>query len=130
MQTYTLVVQNAVDRTELGVATAAVQFFRNVGSTIGIAVLGSIMSSAMMPKIQEHLPAGAKNMGGSMGAGSGVGSALDPAKLEALPGPIVDAIHQGMGEAMHLVFVSGVPFVAAALVLALFVKQLTLRTTH
>lgn len=130
MQTYTLVVQNAVDRTELGVATAAVQFFRNVGSTIGIAVLGSIMSSAMMPKIQEHLPAGAKEMGGAMGADSGVGSALDPAKLESLPGPIVDAIHQGMGEAMHLVFVSGVPFVVAALVLALFVKQLTLRTTH
>ena len=50
--------------------------------------------------------------------------------LESLPGPIVDAIHQGMGEAMHLVFVSGVPFVVAALVLALFVKQLTLRTTH
>ncbi|MDK7750501.1 MDR family MFS transporter [Brevibacterium sp. UMB10442] len=130
MQTYTLVVQNAVDRTELGVATAAVQFFRNVGSTIGIAVLGSIMSSAMVPKIQEHLPAGAKDMGGAMGADSGVGSALDPAKLESLPGPIVDAIHQGMGEAMHLVFVSGVPFVVAALVLALFVKQLTLRTTH
>ncbi|EFG46483.1 drug resistance MFS transporter, drug:H+ antiporter-2 family [Brevibacterium mcbrellneri ATCC 49030] len=130
MQTYTLVVQNAVDRTELGVATAAVQFFRNVGSTIGIAVLGSIMSSAMMPKIQEHLPAGAKDMGSAMGADSGVGSALDPAKLESLPGPIVDAIHQGMGEAMHLVFVSGVPFVVAALVLALFVKQLTLRTTH
>ena len=130
MQTYTLVVQNAVDRTELGVATAAVQFFRNVGSTIGIAVLGSIMSSAMVPKIQEHLPAGAKEMGGAMGADSGVGSALDPAKLESLPGPIVDAIHQGMGEAMHLVFVSGVPFVVAALVLALFVKQLTLRTTH
>ena len=130
MQTYTLVVQNAVDRTELGVATAAVQFFRNVGSTIAIAVLGSIMSSAMVPKIQEHLPAGAKGMGGAMGADSGVGSALDPAKLESLPGPIVDAIHQGMGEAMHLVFVSGVPFVVAALVLALFVKQLTLRTTH
>lgn len=130
MQTYTLVVQNAVDRTELGVATAAVQFFRNVGSTIGIAMLGSIMSSAMMPKIQEHLPAGAKDMGGAMGADSGVGSALDPSKLESLPGPIVDAIHQGMGEAMHLVFVSGVPFVVAVLVLALFVKQLTLRTTH
>lgn len=130
MQTYTLVVQNAVDRTELGVATAAVQFFRNVGSTIGIAVLGSIMSAAMVPKIQEHLPAGAKGTGNAMGADSGVGSALDPAKLESLPGPIVDAIHQGMGEAMHLVFVSGVPFVVAALVLALFVKQLTLRTTH
>ncbi|NIH70779.1 hypothetical protein FHX35_000430 [Auritidibacter ignavus] len=69
MQTYTLVVQNAVDRTELGVATAAVQFFRNVGSTIGIAVLGSIMSSAMMPKIQEHLPAGGQEYGRLDGCG-------------------------------------------------------------
>lgn len=130
MQTYTLVVQNAVKRSELGVATAAVQFFRNIGSTIGIAVLGSIMSANMVPKIQEHLPAQAQGAASNMGGGSGAASVLDPDKLGSLPAPIVDAIHQGMGEAMHLVFLSGVPFVVAALLLSFFVKQMTLRTTN
>ena len=36
MQQYTLVVQNAAERRDLGVATASSQFFRNVGSTVGI----------------------------------------------------------------------------------------------
>ena len=40
MQLYTLVVQNNSARRDLGVATAATQFFRNVGNTIGVAVFG------------------------------------------------------------------------------------------
>lgn len=128
MQTYTLVVQNAVDRTELGVATAAVQFFRNVGSTIGIAVLGSIMSSSMVTKIQEHLPPQVR--GHMPKGGGGAASVLDPEKLQALPGPIAEAIRAGMGDAMHLVFLAAVPFVVIALALSLFIKQAELRSTH
>jgi predicted MFS family arabinose efflux permease len=41
MQTYTLVVQNAVAHSDLGVATAATQFFRSAGATVGIAILGT-----------------------------------------------------------------------------------------
>ncbi|WP_250505379.1 MFS transporter [Bowdeniella massiliensis] len=80
MQVYTLLVQNAVRRTDLGVATAATQFFRNVGATVGIAVFGTIMTSRMAVTIPAHLPPGAEqHMGAS--AGEGVGNVLDPAAL-------------------------------------------------
>src|SRR5690606_8446657 len=55
-QQYTLLVQNAVSRRDLGVATAATQFFRNVASTIGIAIFGSLMTSGMGEAIARHLP--------------------------------------------------------------------------
>src|SRR5262249_5693688 len=42
---YTIAVQNALPYSRLGVVTSSVQFTRSIGSTIGIAVLGSIVSS-------------------------------------------------------------------------------------
>ena len=57
MQVYTLVVQNVVSQRELGVATAAIQFFRNIGSTIGTAVLGTVMSAQMGSAIARQIEA-------------------------------------------------------------------------
>ncbi|WP_318835997.1 MDR family MFS transporter [Janibacter melonis] len=53
MQQYALVVQNDVPRRDLGVATATVQFFRNVGSTVGIAVFGTIMTSGLAESLHN-----------------------------------------------------------------------------
>ena len=132
MQTYTLIVQNAVPREELGVATSAVQFFRNVGSTIGTAVLGSVMSSNLMPKIQAQLPpeamAAMKHFGDEGGAGAS--AALDPSKIAALPAPIAEAIRHGMGDAMQLVFMTAAPFAIAALLVSLFIRNTELRSTN
>src|SRR5690625_207622 len=64
MQTFTVIVQNAVSRADLGVATAATQFFRNAGATIGVALLGTIMSSRVAASLPAYLPAGATGPGG------------------------------------------------------------------
>ncbi len=53
MPIFTLTVQNAVSQWELGVATASMQLFRSLGSTIGIAVLGTVMSSQLAKKMKE-----------------------------------------------------------------------------
>jgi len=136
MQVYTLVVQNAVKQTELGIATAAVQFFRNVGSTVGIAVLGTVMSSHMADDIAAQMKtldpktlAGVQQQMQGSGSASLESSVLDPAALSKLPAPVADAIRAGMGDAMHSVFLTALPFVIAALVLSLFIKQLPLRST-
>lgn len=132
MQTYTLIVQNAVAREDLGVATSAVQFFRNVGSTIGTAVLGSVMSANLMPKIQAQLPPQVAAAMGKVGGESGGSAAaiLDPSKLEGIPAPIVEAIRHGMGDAMHVVFTTAAPFAVVALVLSLFIRHTELRSTN
>lgn len=127
MQTFTLIVQNAVERRDLGVATAATQFFRSAGATIGIAVLGTIMTSRMLTAIPEHLPPGMADAGAG-GAGS-VGSVLDPAVLDTLPPEVVTAVRQGLADALHGVFVAGIPLVVVAIIAALLVKAIPLRTT-
>lgn len=134
MQVYTLVVQNVVPRSELGVATAAVQFFRNIGSTIGTAVLGTVMSAQMSSAISERIAALPPEQLAALQSGGGEAadleaSVLDPEALAQLQEFLVDPIRAGMGEAMHVVFLTAVPFVLAALVLSAFVEQIPLRDT-
>ncbi len=53
---FTLAIQNAVPQAQLGVATGASQFFRQIGSTIGLAVFGSLLTLSVGTAIPKHLP--------------------------------------------------------------------------
>ena len=127
MQQYTLVVQNAVDRADLGVATASTQFFRNVGSTVGIAVFGTVMTSGLGAAIASHLPA---EVAARMPAGSAdAGSVLDPAALRALPPVVADAVRRGLADQLHEVFLLALPIVVVVFLATLAIKALPLRET-
>lgn len=125
LQSYTLVVQNAVESRDMGVATAATQFFRSAGATVGIAVLGTVMSSNMGAAIAKYLPPEAAGQAGSIDAGS----VLDPSVLSQLPPAVATAIRMGLADAMHLVFLTVIPLAAIAFVATIFIRQVPLRDT-
>lgn len=54
---YTLAVQNAVRREQMGVATSGNQFMRQIGSAIGAAVMGALLVATLKTQIASHLPA-------------------------------------------------------------------------
>lgn len=56
MQTFTLIVQNAVERKDLGVATATTLLFRSIGRTAGTAFLGTVLSQGISVEIGLRLP--------------------------------------------------------------------------
>jgi hypothetical protein len=127
MQVFTLVVQNNLMRADMGVGTAAVQFFRNVGSTVGIAVFGTIMTTRMPGAIATHLPpqVAAQMKPGSVNAGS----VLDPGALAKLPPVVAEAVRRGLADSLHDVFLAALPLAAVALVLTLGIKAMPLRDT-
>jgi EmrB/QacA subfamily drug resistance transporter len=45
ISTFNLVVQNALPRQQIGVATASTQFFRQIGSTVGVAIFGTVLAN-------------------------------------------------------------------------------------
>ena len=59
---YTLVVQNSVPRRVLGVATTSLQFFRSIGGTLGLAILGSIVTSRFATELSAAVPARVKEV--------------------------------------------------------------------
>lgn len=126
-QQYTLVVQNAVARRDLGVATAALQFFRNVGATIGIAIFGTVLSSGLDAAIFSHLP---PELAQSMPHGTiNAGSVLDPGVIGSLPPEVVTAVRAGLADQMAMIFWVCVPIVALVFVCTLLIKPMELRDT-
>jgi len=88
MQTLTVAVQNSVDRRTIGVATSSTQFFRAIGATTGVSVMGAIVTSRL---------------------GGRVAAAADPATLAAALHPIF-VIAMGLA-AVALVAVLFVPHI-------------------
>ncbi|HEY8418664.1 MAG TPA: MFS transporter, partial [Limnochordales bacterium] len=129
LHTYMLVVQNAVPRGDLGVATSAVQFARNVGSTVGVALVGTIMNSALRQALPRHLPASVAVDGLLPAAGSGTGGVaalFEPARLAALPPEAVAGIRTALWEAYQPVFGALLAFVMLTLAATVFLKAVPL----
>jgi MFS family permease len=57
LQNLLLVVQNSVPSSELGIATSATQFFRTTGGTIGVSVMGALMTSGLPADAESASPA-------------------------------------------------------------------------
>ena len=126
MQQFTLVVQNAVARSDMGVATSSTQFFRNVGSTVGIAIYGAVMTSGLGEQIASHLP------GGGMPSGAAdldAGAVLDPGALAGLPPEVAEAVRWGLAEQLHDAFVLGLPILAVVFLVTMFIPNTPLRET-
>lgn len=58
----TLAVQNAVPRTMLGVGTGATRYMQQIGATLGVAVVGTVVNNTVASDITAHLPKGAAQL--------------------------------------------------------------------
>jgi hypothetical protein len=53
---FTLAVQSAVPHARVGVATASAQFFRQIGSTVGVAVFGALLTNHLAAELPRRAP--------------------------------------------------------------------------
>jgi EmrB/QacA subfamily drug resistance transporter len=120
MQTILTAVQNAVDYRDLGTATGAVTFFRQIGGAIGAAAFGAMLSSRLAVHLSDafggHLPPGA------------AGGANDVQAIRHLPAAIRDRVLDAFSSALDDVFLIGVPIVVLAFLVALTLKEIPLRS--
>jgi EmrB/QacA subfamily drug resistance transporter len=123
MQVLVLVVQNAVDYKDLGVATSGATLFRSIGGSVGTAVLGSIFANRLTAELASALPRNAA--GGSLGTGSG----LNTAALKRLPVPIHHAYLTAFTNALSTVFVVAACVAAVAFLLSWLLEERPLRET-
>src|SRR5439155_6981667 len=98
MQTYTLVVQNSVDRADMAVATSATQLSRSMGAAIGLAILGTILTQGMQSSMAKYLPASALQRLHSSDSGAAATAIFDPSLLAKLPPAIAAGIRHGLAD--------------------------------
>jgi EmrB/QacA subfamily drug resistance transporter len=124
MQILITVVQNSVDRSDIGVATSSVTFFRQMGGSFGTALFGAILSS----RLAVHIADAMKQAPAGSATGKVGNVANDVQAIKALPEPLHSLITGAFSASLHDVFLSAVPLVAIALVVAFFLKEKPLAT--
>lgn len=121
MQILTLVVQNSFPHTMVGTATAANNYFRQVGGSLGSAVVGSVFAARLTALLTERLPAG--------GSGPSDGSnSLTPAIVHGLPDALRLPIIGSYNEALMPVFIVMVPLAIVAAIVLCFIVEKPLST--
>ncbi|MGH7218383.1 MAG: MDR family MFS transporter [Candidatus Microsaccharimonas sp.] len=120
MQILTLIVQNSFSHKLVGTATAANNFFRQVGSTLGSAVVGALFASRLAQSLQEKFPNG-------VGDGTGVNS-LTPELLRNLPDGLHTIIVEAYNNALMPIYLYLVPLGILALIVLLFIHEKKLST--
>ena len=65
MSAFTVIVQNQYPTHRLGEVTAGLQFFRSIGSTVGLAVFGTILNNQFAAAMKTNLPEALQKYNGS-----------------------------------------------------------------
>jgi len=124
---YLTAVQTALPREYLGVASSQIQFWRNLGGTVGSAILGAVLANRLPGYITTHvaalhIPPAVLN---SFPKGN-ANAILDPATLTKLPPALVSAIRLALSDTLHDIYLFAGAVLIVALVATVFMKEVPL----
>jgi EmrB/QacA subfamily drug resistance transporter len=141
---FTIAVQNAVPYRQIGVVTSATQFYRQIGGTLGLALLGALMTrqfassllTSISPQVRQAVP-----QERLAELANDPQALMSPQALDALQnafgqlGPQGAALLQqllltlraSLATAISDVFIVGAAVLAIAFVFTLFLKEAPLR---
>ena len=146
MSLFTIVVQNAFPFRMLGEVTASLQFFRSIGATIGVAVLGTVMTNSFQSALTTNMP-------------QALARSVPPAQLALLQNPqvllapqattqiqqafasfgsqgqvllqqLMTALRESLSTAITGLFMVSFIAMVLALVATVFLKEIPLRKSH
>ena len=147
LSVFTIVVQNAVPFSKLGVATSNLTFFRQIGGSIGLALLGTafgqrlteelpgqLVSAGVPPQVVSQFGGAGGNAESFIVVGKDLGASIlasVPAQFRSVVEPIIPnivaGIHQAYSIAVASIFQIGMVTTIAALLVAFLMKELPLR---
>jgi len=104
-------VQNAVDWRNRGVATATGQFFRSIGGSISVAVMGAVLASHLATRLVkiEGVPLGAD-----------ADTLLNARARAALSPDVLEAMQRALASSLHEIFLLGLAGALIAFATVLF----------
>jgi len=129
MQNLVLIVQNTVHPEQLGAASSNVAFFRSLGGTVGVSVMGSLLGTKvadMLADKQADLQAAIVKLGAQgaeVAKSLQSGSIPQPSKLPEGVRVIIESVY---GQAVADIFLVAVPLAIITIIAILFLPNITL----
>jgi hypothetical protein len=144
---YTIAVQNAVPYNLLGVATSSTAFFRSIGGSVGLGILGSVMNNQFASNLMGRLPATVKGVlppDVLASLAHNPQALVSPEAQEQLQGflaqigpqgstifeQLLQALRLALDSALSAVFLVGLFILIFAFIVNLFIKEIPLRKQH
>ena len=125
---YLTAVQVALPRKFLGVASSQIQFWRQMGGTMGAAILGTVLANRLPDYLRTriaalHLPTSGPGLPKFSGQ-----AITDPTLLAKLPPAVVHAIRLALSDTLHDIYIVAALVLIAALVATVFMPEVSLAT--
>jgi len=134
---YTLAVQNAAPREHMGAATASTQFFRSIGSTMGVSIFGSVLLTIYKHDFANGVPTGTPSIALRPFNNPLMLAQIRP-QLEAAfghyPGGLqllkllMGNVRLSLIHGIHAIFVVGAIIMSCAVVLNAFLREVQLKS--
>ncbi|GAA0506669.1 MFS transporter [Saccharopolyspora subtropica] len=123
MQNLVLAVQNATSARDMGSVTSVVTFFRTLGGSAGVSVLGAVLAA----RVEDYIMSGLAKLPGAAQAMQGTGGgSLDVAHL---PAPVQAIVRAAYGDAIGDIFFISACISVVTLLAVLFLRETPLRST-
>jgi EmrB/QacA subfamily drug resistance transporter len=116
MPVLVLAVQNSVRPADLGTATSANNYFRQIGGSVGAAIFGTLFADRLTDALRDRVPPRA-------GAGLPDPESITPQLVHSLPPALRDGYIRAYADAMPRIFLYLVPVLALGLLIAFFLKE-------
>ncbi|MGW2521878.1 MFS transporter [Streptomyces sp. NPDC001617] len=118
LQNFVLAVQNTVALKDIGAASSTVSFFRSLGGTIGVSVLGAVLARQVHDQVADGLASAGLPSGGSGSADVG-----------ALPPAVRQIVRAAYGDATAQIFLLSAAAAVLAVIAAVLLKPVGLRSS-
>ncbi|MEV5986841.1 MFS transporter [Streptomyces sp. NPDC052051] len=116
-----LAVQNSARPADLGSATSANNYFRQIGGSVGAAVFGTLFANRLSDALRDRLPSGAELPDAQ---------SITPQLVHTLPPALRAAYIDAYADAMPRIFLYLVPVLVLGLLIAFFLKEKPLVSHH
>ncbi|MCL6632451.1 MAG: MFS transporter [Alicyclobacillus herbarius] len=145
MPLLTIALQETFPKQELGVVTSSSQFFRQIGGTFGMTILGAVLNARSSTLLQDQLAPFLQHAGGNpmlqqlqsmikTNAQGLYSSLLSPTAMSKMPAAvktqILPVLKSSLVDSLHSVFLWGLVFVLLGTVCALFLGRIRISNTR
>lgn len=125
MLTLLIAVQQAVEKTKLGVATSLNQFSRAIGGAFGVAIMGAVLTAGLATQLTKAARSANSNLTVEQAAefASNPNALINPAEKAKLPNGVLPVLQEAMAASIHKVFWVGAALSALAMLAALLLPK-------
>ena len=126
MQNLVLIVQNTADPTRMGAASSGVTFFRSLGGTIGVSVMGAVLASTATGLFADRAADLQSALAGLGAAGAPVAQALQSGtipQVSSLPETVRVIVEDVYAQSIAHAFLIAVPVAVVSLIAIMFLPN-------